>query len=73
MPKKDIEAVKSNLIFARVFVSRDASEQINKLALLEGRNKGRLMGIILERIAAMSKDEPDRLVKMGIITPIAAK
>jgi hypothetical protein len=70
---KDEKAMKNNLQFTRIFADRGAIHTIQKLADAEGRSMQRQIGILLERIAEVSKTDPDSLVKLGFISPFVAK
>lgn len=55
-------------IHARLVVDQKATLILERMADMEGRDKQRNLGIILERVARAFESDPDKLVELGIIT-----
>lgn len=72
MPKRRQEdPMKSNLQFVRIFMDREAIARLNRLAEIEGRSQQRQVGMMLERIAQLYREQPQKLVEIGLLSPMA--
>ena len=63
------EIVRNNLLLVRIYVDRESDACIGKIAGAQHRTKQRQIGIMLERIARMAKDNPQKLAELGLINP----
>jgi hypothetical protein len=66
---KGTEEMRKDLAFVRVYVDPEAVSRIGKIAHDEGRTQQRQMGIILENIAKLAREAPDKLRDLGLLTP----
>lgn len=62
------EDMSTSKVHARLVVDKKATLILERMADLEGREKQRNLGVILERIAAAFERSPEQLVALGIIT-----
>lgn len=60
-----------NMAFVRVFVDPEAIARIKRMADAEGRTVQRQMGMIIEAIARMYRDNPEKLEAVGILSKLA--
>jgi hypothetical protein len=70
--KKDEAELGKNMTLARIYITKEADAGFGRMASIEGRTKARQMGITLERINQLFRDEPQKLQELGILSPMAA-
>lgn len=68
MQKGEAEMKRKN-IMTRLEVDPRAIEAIEEIAEHEGRRKQRQLGIILENIFRLHRDDPKKLKELGLLSP----
>lgn len=60
-----------NMAFVRVFIDPEATARLKRMADAEGRTLQRQMGMILEAVARLYRDDPQKLESLGLLSKFA--
>ena len=70
--KKAEAEVGKHMTLARIYITKEADAGLARMSGIEGRTKARQMGILLERLNQLFRDDPHKLEEIGLLSPMAA-